>query len=148
MTDKVSDLQPEGRLWLLVIFVLVLFGGALVYFSRNSPDLVGFDQARLNNRLSPARQARLYTVFYDTGVFSPTNIRIHAGDSIKFQNDSNQSIHIVSDSINDLPDLVGFDSIGDIPPDSSFTYTFARTGTFGYHNIGNKAERGAVIVRP
>ncbi len=148
MTNKVSDLQPEGKLWLLVIFVLVLFGGALVYFSRNSPDLVGFDQARLNNRPSAARQARLYTVFYDTGVFSPTNIRIRAGDSVKFQNDSNQPIHIVSDSTDGALDLTGFDSIGDIPPDSSFAYTFTRTGIFGYHNAGNKAERGAVIVRP
>ena len=148
MTGGKTEIQPEGKLWLLIIFVLVLFGGALVYFNRNNPDLAGFDQARVNNRPKATRQSRVYTVFYDTGVFSPTNIRVHAGDSVKFQNDSNQPIHIVSDSIDEIPDLAGFNSIGDIPPAGSFAYTFARTGIFGYHNARDEDERGAVIVRP
>ncbi len=142
-----GEFQPEGRIWLLVIFVLVLFGGALVYFTKQNPDLGNINNATINNR-STSRQARIYTVFYNLGVFSPTNIRIHVSDTIKFQNDSDDPIHISSDETDDSPNLPGFDSIGDIPPTSSFAYTFTRQGVFGYHNKFNKNERGTVIVRP
>lgn len=140
-----EELQPEGRLWLLVILVLLVFGGALVYFTRQNPEITDYNaQARLSQP-AESRPARVYTVYYNAGVFSPTNLRIHKGDSVKFQNDGDQPVHIVAD---DLADLVGLDSIGDVPPRSSFAYTFTKTGTFGYNNSRNKAERGTVIVRP
>ena len=142
-----AELQPEGRLWLLVISVLVGFGGALTYFTQQNPDIATYNQA-LVSRPNESRPARLYTVYYNTGVFSPTNLRIHNGDSVKFQNDGDQPIHITSDSTGSVPDLIGFDSVGDIPARGSFTYTFSKTGTFGYHNLKNKTERGTVIVRP
>lgn len=147
MNQDESELQPEGRLWLLVILVLLFFAASLIYFGRNNSDLANLDQARVSSP-GASRPSRLYKVFYNTGVFSPTNIRIHAGDSVKFQNDSNGPIHVQSDETNSVPDLVGFDSVGDIPPEGSFTYTFTKTGVFGYHNKDNKNVRGTVIVRP
>lgn len=139
-----SELQPEGQMWLLVILVLVVFAGSLFYFTRRNPDILNSDQqARINQNNN--RQARVYAVFYSTGVFSPTNLRIHVGDTVKFQNDSGQPIHVSPDEPNSP---VGFDSIGDIPPGSSFAYTFGKQGVFGYHNNLNKNERGTVIVRP
>lgn len=147
MNQDESELQPEGRLWLLVILVLLVFAASLIYFGRNNPDLANLDQARVSSP-GASRPSRLYRVFYNTGVFSPTNIRIHAGDSVKFQNDSNDPIHIQSDETSNVPDLVGFDSVGDIPPEGSFVYTFTKAGVFGYHNKDNKNERGTVIVRP
>lgn len=147
MTQEDSELQPEGKLWLLVILVLLIFAASLIYFGRNNPALVNLDQARISNPGS-SRTSRIYTVFYNTGVFSPTNIRIHVGDSVKFQNDGDQPIHIQSDSTNNIPDLVGFDSVGDVPAKGSFTYTFSTAGIFGYHNKYDKNERGTVIVRP
>lgn len=146
MSQENLDFQPEGRLWLLVILVLVVFAGALVYFEGARPDLANYNQA-LSSRPG-SRQTRLYTVFYNTGVFSPTNIRIHIGDSVKFQNDNNEPVRIASDQTGNLPDLSGFDSVGDIQPQAAFTYTFNKSGIFGYHNEYNKSERGAVIVRP
>lgn len=139
-----SELQPEGRIWLLVILMLVVFAGSLFYFTRRNPDIFNSDQqARINQNNN--RQTRVYTVFYSTGVFSPTNLRIHVGDTVKFQNDSGQPIHISPDKPNNP---VGFDSIGDIPPGSSFAYTFGKQGVFDYYNNLNKNERGTVIVRP
>ena len=143
-----SEFQAEGRIWLLVIFVLVLFAGALVYFSRTNLDLAGLDQARVGPRPNGTRQPRVYTVFYNIGVFSPTNIRIHVGDSVRFQNDSDEPVRILSDSTDGVPDLVGFDSIGDIQPGGTFAHTFTKTGTFGYRNARDRSERGTVIVRP
>lgn len=131
-------------MWLLVILMLVIFAGSLFYFTRDKQDIFNFDQqARISQNNN--RQSRVYTVFYNTGVFSPTNLRIHIGDTVKFQNDGGQPIHISPDEPNNP---VGFDSIGDVPPRSSFAYTFSKQGVFGYYNSLNKGERGTVIVRP
>jgi len=89
------------------------------------------------------RQPRVYTVSYRGGVFSPTNLRIHAGDTVRFRNDAFFGIRVVTDN-NQLP---GFDSIGDIPQDSYFSYTFAEKGIFGYHNESKPEEQGTIIVR-
>ena len=142
-----SNFQPKGVLWLFIILVLVIFTAAVMYFSRKSPELANNGQV-LSGRLTNARQPRTYTIFYGLGVFSPTNIRIHVGDSVRFQNDSNAPMRIISDSTNGIPDLVGFDSVGEIPLGSIFTYTFSQDGIFGYHNARNPAEEGTVIVRP
>ena len=147
MKPEDSELEPEGRLWLLVILVLLIFAASLIYFSRNNLEWANLNQVKISNPNS-SRSARLYTIFYNSGVFSPTNIRIHVGDSVKFQNDNDQPIHIQSDETNGIADLIGFDSVGDIPSMGSFTYTFTIAGIFGYHNKYNKNERGTVIVRP
>jgi len=142
-----SEQKPAGLIWLLIILVLVGFAAAVTYFERNSPDLMAAIQSSANYP-TPSRQARVYTVYYGLGVFSPTNIRIHAGDSVKFQNDSNFPLRVISDSTNGVLDLAGFSSVGDVPPGGAFSFTFSEAGTFGYHNDKNPAEEGAVVVRP
>lgn len=117
-----------------------------MYFGRGNPILS--QNNPIPSQITNARQPRVYTVFYGLGVFSPTNIRIHVGDSIRFQNDSDRPIRIESDYANDIPDLVGFDSVGDVQPHGVFTYTFSKAGIFGYHNTKNTNEEGVVIVRP
>jgi hypothetical protein len=142
-----EELKPSGTIWLFIILVLVSFAAAAMYFERGNKDLSGTIRPSIN-RPTPTRQPRLYTVYYSLGVFSPTNIRIHVGDSVRFQNDGNLPIHIVSDRSGGVPELAGFDSINDIPPKGSFTFTFIKSGTFGYHNGKNPNEEGTVIVRP
>jgi len=93
------------------------------------------------------RQSRMYVVSYKGSVFSPTNLRIHAGDTVRFYNDSFFPIHIVSDVNYTQEDFAGFDSVGDIPPGSSFSFTFTVKGTFGYNNGKNVNEAGTIIVR-
>jgi len=141
------DFKPKVTIWLWIILVLVGFAWAVIYFSKNSPALTDQNQVSLADNVS-ARKPLLYSVSYDYGVFSPTNIRIHVGDSIKFQNDSTAPVHITSNLTGGIPDLPGFDSVVDIPSGSSFAFTFSKAGTFGYHNAQNTDEAGTVIVRP
>lgn len=144
-----SDEQKStgGLVWLLIILVLIGFAAAAMYFERNNQDLIAVIQSP-SNHPTPSRQARVYTVYYGLGVFSPTNMRIHVGDSVKFQNDSDSPIRIVSDLTNGVPDLAGFESVGDVPPGSAFSFTFSESGIFGYHNGRIQTEEGTVIVRP
>ena len=140
------DSQPKGAIWFVIILVLSVFALTVMYFGHKNPNVANGDQ--VFPRPSASRQARVYTVFYGLGVFSPTNIRIHVGDSVRFQNDSKGPIRIVSDITDGIPNLPGFDSVGEIQPDGVFTYTFSGAGIFGYNNVKNPVEEGTVIVRP
>lgn len=139
--------KPTGVIWLLIILVLIGFAAATMYFGRDNKDLTAAVQPSANRPIS-TRQPRFYTIYYGLGVFSPTNIRIHVGDSVKFQNDSNVPIRIVSDRSGGVPELTGFDSANDVSPKDSFIFTFTESGIFGYHNGKNPSEEGTVIVRP
>lgn len=125
--------------WALIIALLALSAIAIQLFG---------PPTNLSSQISTptpeiTREPRLYTVTYSSGVFSPTNLRIRAGDSVRFKNDGFFGIRIITDN-NQLP---GFDSIGDIPQGSYFSYTFGEKGIFGYHNSDKLAEQATIIVR-
>ena len=91
------------------------------------------------------REPRFYTIIYKSGVFSPTNLRIHSGDTVRFKNDSYFGIKIISDQTNNQVPI--FDSVGNIPQGSYFSYTFSEKGIFGYHIDENPEQQGTIIVR-
>lgn len=129
--------------WVLIVVLMLVLGGAVKVLGK---------PISLSSKISASspegfREPRFYTVSYKSGVFSPTNLRIHIGDTVRFKNESFFSIRIVSD-----PQIVGgqvpvFDSVGNIPQGSYFSYTFAEKGIFGYHNNKDSEEQGTIIVR-
>ncbi|OGM97516.1 MAG: hypothetical protein A2735_02170 [Candidatus Yanofskybacteria bacterium RIFCSPHIGHO2_01_FULL_41_21] len=133
--------HEPGISWLVVVILLILSGLAVVHFSDPQPVVSPTPTKISDNTITPTTQPRIYTISYNSGVFSPTNLRIHAGDTVRFKNDSIFPIRILSE------DLVGFDSIGDIPQDSYFSFTFAARGTFSYYNKSNSDQTGTIIVR-
>ena len=140
---KLPTINGPGLFWMLIILTLVLFGLAVSTLGR--PQNVGADLPTPSGTVSPdVKPSRIYTVSYKSGVFSPTNLRIHAGDTVRFKNESIFPIRIVSG-----PDssLVGLDSIGDVPQGSYFSFTFTAKGIFDYHNNRNIKETGTIIVR-
>ena len=106
--------HAPGISWLIVILLMVLLAFAVIHFGNRQPAVSLTPAAISNDSTAPTAQPRIYTISYDSGVFSPTNLRIHAGDTVRFKNDSIFPIRISSE------DLVGFDSIGDIPQGSYF----------------------------
>lgn len=133
--------HAPGISWLIVIILLVLSAFSVMHFGNLQPAISPSPTTSPDNSSTPIAQPRIYTISYDAGVFSPTNLRIHAGDTVRFKNESIFPIHVVSD------DLVGFDSVGDVPQGSYFSYTFAARGTFGYLNSHNNDQTGTIIVR-
>ncbi len=140
---KLPTINGPGLFWMLIILALVLFGLAVSMLG--GPQNVGTDLPTPSETVpAEIKPSRIYTVSYKSGVFSPTNLRIHAGDTVRFKNEGIFPIRIVSG-----PDssLVGFDSVGDIPQGSYFSFTFAAKGIFDYHDNGNVKETGTIIVR-
>ncbi len=138
------DEQAQPHLWPLILAALALMTVALVVFGNRGPTAI---VPGPSSSSSPTpREARVYTVSYRFGVFSPTNLRIHAGDTVRFRNDSSSAIRIIAD-LQAGQTIPEFDSAGPIQPGSYFSYTFSRIGTFGYHNDANHDEAGIIIVR-
>lgn len=139
-------LRSSGLPWLLIVLVLVLLAFSVNMFRQPiASDTSGLPgQGNIGSSIEPTpdiRQPRVYTVSYRNGVFSPTNLRIHAGDTVRFKNEGIFPIRIVGD------DLVGFDSVGDVPQGSFFAFTFAAKGIFSYHNDDNSRESATIMVR-
>ena len=133
-----DDEKHQHYLWFLIVLALVLFTGSVFYFTKDAPS---GQEANLNNQGNYL--GKVYTVYYTKGVFSPTNLQINIGDTVRFSNDSLAPVRIKSDSESELP---GFDSVSDIPPQGIFSYTFAKRGIFDYRNERKLEQRGGTII--
>lgn len=147
--DKLKNREIEHHhnpaiFWMLIFLMLMLSAGTVRMFGSSTDTLVS-NIPTLTPQVS--REPKFYTVAYKSGVFSPTNLRIHAGDTVRFKNEGFFSIRIISDPQPVGSNIPGFDSVGDIPQGSYFSYTFAQAGIFGYHNDSNTEEAGTIIVR-
>ena len=129
--------------WLLIILLLLLLAGSVSVLG-DSKDLSSKIPTPTPEEI---RQPRFYTVSYKSGVFSPTNLRIHAGDTVRFKNESFFGIRVVSDLDSAHKQIPLFDSVGGIPQGSYFSYTFSEKGIFGYHNDNRPDEQATIIVR-
>jgi plastocyanin len=128
-------------LWGLILLFMVFMAVAIVALSPEPLESVDTTATP-----TPTREARIYTVIDRFGVFSPTNLRVHVGDTVRFRNDSALSIRIVAD-LQPGQQTPEFDSIGPIPPGGTFSYTFAKAGVFGYHEYDDENQTGVIIVR-
>lgn len=145
LAERAEGAEPNGLGWLFILLLLILLSAAILYFSQGSKNLIGGTPTPLNTVTN--RPARTYSVYYDRGVFSPTNLRIHAGDTVRFENDTLLPIRVVTDPHPAHNGLAGFDSVNEVRNKESFTYTFNAVGIFSYHNERNPNETGTIIVR-
>ena len=145
--EKIGDtVRAPGVVWFLIIFMLILVGVSVSIFNRGRV-IAPITSGSPSPEPDESTQSRIYTVSYKGGVFSPTNLRIRSGDTVRFKNDAFLPIHIASDTEPIQYFLPGFDSLGDVPAGSYFTFTFAAKGIFGYHNVKDPEEKGVIIVR-
>lgn len=87
------------------------------------------------------------TVTYTNTGFSPSRIEIQKGQTVIFKNESSQGMWVGSDPHPLHTDYSAFDSRKAVNSGQSYSFTFDRTGTWGYHNHSNSAHRGTVVVK-
>lgn len=127
--------------WIFIILILGLFAASVMFFTEGEVAKLNTDSTLSALHQTGDDEMRVYTVSYKNGVFSPTNLRVRAGDTVRFKNDSLLPIRVISG------DLSGFDSVGSIPRGGVFSYTFSSQGIFQYYNERDPSEAGTVIVR-
>ena len=99
------------------------------------------------------------TITYDGTSFSPRSVSIHAGDKVTFVNTNSSRMWVASDP---HPTHQGYSgtTVSQHCPDSngtafdqcsngtSYTFTFVKTGSWGYHDHTNRSATGTVVVTP
>ena len=139
--------QPPPRsvnLWLLILLLVLVLSAAIRFVGPDPSGSASPDP--LASESPTVRQSRTYTVTYKSGVFSPTNLRIHSGDTVIFRNDDTRPLRIVgqTDAASGKPI---FDSARSIVNGDSYAFTFSSAGLFTYHNDDDAQEAGVIIVR-
>lgn len=138
---------PSGRphLWAFIFIAILLMLTALLLLGpRNEANQPPTPSTTVSG--TPDRESRVYTISYRFGVFSPTNLRIHQGDTVRWHNDGLLPVRVAA-QLQTTGKAPEFDSVGTIPPDGYFSYTFSNVGVFTYSNHENSKEQGVIIVR-
>jgi plastocyanin len=86
------------------------------------------------------------TVTYADSGFSPAKITVKKGTTVSFENKSSGSVWVASDVHPTHLLLPGFDAKKGMVSGSVYQYTFAKVGTWTYHDHLHPTQVGVVIV--
>jgi plastocyanin len=89
----------------------------------------------------PSALAATKTVDITQAGFTPNRITIAYGDTVTWTNKDNANHQV-------LADQVAFPTSPVLAPNQTYSYTFTKSGSFGYRDALNTRRRGTVIVRP
>lgn len=81
-----------------------------------------------------------------TSGFSPSTVTVKVGTVVTWTNGSGDTARVSSDPHPTHTTLPGFDSTS-LGGDETYTFTFTKVGTWGYHNHEDPAMTGTVIVQ-
>lgn len=100
-----------------------------------------------------------YTIRYSVDGFSPARITVPLGTTVTFINQSGRDMWVGSDAhpshtqyagtsrsehcIDKQPSATAFDQCS---AGQTYTFTFTKTGTWGYHNHVSAQDKGVVVV--
>jgi len=86
-------------------------------------------------------------ITYTDSGFVPTTVTINIGDSVVFKNESSRTFRPASDPHPVHTDLSGFDSDTAVAVGQSYTFTFNKSGSWGFHDHLDSGKKGTVVVR-
>jgi plastocyanin len=150
----------------IILIIVVIVGGFYLLFGRNNtpaPESQGASpnttneispQAQVNGTpVAPGAQMETGTVnennvtvtYIDTG-FSPKTVTIKKGGTVTFVNQSSGGMWVASNPHPTHTDYPAFDEKATVTKGGSWSFTFDRVGSWGYHNHQNSSNTGTVVV--
>lgn len=87
------------------------------------------------------------TVSYTSSGFSPNNLTIATGTTVTFINNSNGSMWVASDPHPAHTDFSAFDARKGYAKGQSYSFTFSKAGTYGFHNHLRDDDTGTITVQ-
>ena len=90
-------------------------------------------------------QARSVVTLTNTG-FAPSPVTVKVGTTVTFVNESTAIMWVASDPHPAHTILPEFDAKAGINRGGTYEYTFAKVGTWTYHNHLNPSAKGTVVV--
>jgi len=85
-------------------------------------------------------------VTYEGSRFSPNVLRVKAGATVTFKNESSDPMWVASNPHPIHTDYPGFDAKRGYAKGESYSFAFTKLGSWKYHNHLNPGEDGTIIV--
>lgn len=100
-----------------------------------------------SNQTNRLPEGQTYEITLTENGFTPNEITIKPGDSIKFSTTLNKPFWPASDLHPTHGIYPEFDPQQPIDPQSSWTFKFLKTGRWKYHDHLNPSQRGIIITQ-
>ncbi len=135
-----------------VIFLIIAVAVISAYF-KNTNDGKKAEEAgntvvkSAEKSTTTAPSPKEVTVVYSGTAFFPAAITLNKGDTVIFKNESNKSFWPAS---NDHPSHLlykEFDPGKSIRAGETYSFTFMKVGTWGFHNHLEPSQTGVVMVK-
>jgi plastocyanin len=126
----------KNKTFVTVVLAVLVVGAVAAYLV---PKLL--DQAA-----HPDIKDAEYIVEITADGFSPATLKVPVGAKVVWVNKDSNPHRVASNPYPDGTDLPGLDSKDPIGPDSTYAYTFSKTGTFGYHDHYKPSTNGQITV--
>ena len=78
--------------------------------------------------------------------FEPSSLTVSSGDSVTFENKSSDDSWPASDVHPTHQNYPGFDAKNALLSGESYSFTFEKTGSWGYHNHLEPDQQGTIVV--
>ncbi len=145
----------------ILLIVLIAVGGFIIFGKKteapttNAPS-TGAENAPVQTTpktetvvppVSETIAPQTLTVTYSDAGYSPRTITIKVGDSVSFVNNSTHGMWTASNPHPQHTDFSAFDAKRAYVAGESYSFTFAKAGTFNYHNHVRSFDQGTVVVK-
>ncbi len=127
---------------MIATIIIILLAGLIIWTTETPPHQTNSHDSSAH-RVAPLPKEAAITLTKNG--FSPNQITIKVGSAIRWENKSGSQETVNSDNYptNQLHRELNF---GVFSNNSSVVHTFAKPGTYGYHNQFHPQQHGKVIV--
>lgn len=133
----------------ILVLVLVLGGLGIYFWNKDTSNQTSTATTSPSPSSEPSLSAPAEDniVTYTGSVFTPSVLTVPLGATVHFENVSSNPVWVASDPHPTHTDYPGFDSLALISQGDSYSFTFTKTGRWGYHNHSNPSETGTIVVQ-
>ncbi|MEK7510743.1 MAG: hypothetical protein AAB582_00700 [Patescibacteria group bacterium] len=151
-------------LWILIIVVIVIVGAWFAFGRTMEPTAEEMATTTPTGTVEQPSGTTLEstTITYSDTGFSPSSVRVAVGDTVTFTNTSSGDMWVGADEHPTHTNYDGtstrehcadgtntngsFDQCVRSAPNTTWSYTFTKAGSFDYHNHARAAHGGTVVV--
>lgn len=95
---------------------------------------------------TPTQISTGLTITFDGKSFTPANLTVKKGQTVKFVNNSSNSMWVAANPFPTSSEYPAFNEKSGVASGSSWSFTFDKTGTWFYHNHYIPALGGKIVV--
>lgn len=127
---------------ILLLIAAILIVGGVFLFRQNGKVKESPPPAENQNK----SQSEELIIYSDSG-FLPATLEVDAGTKVVFKNEGTGPMWVASDPHPVHSSLAGFDALKGFSTGQSYSFTFQKAGTWGYHNHLRPSHTGKIIVK-